>query len=504
MGEEDDVTSARDARMFLKEASTPKCQRVIGIFFAILLVVYAGLAMGFAISANNKLSKNTDQIEFMLENWQERPIVDMTVDMSPCQQGYIPMFDTKWPGTHTGCDCTSAWSYYGIKSSSCSYNQTRKGCHEIRAIQPIQFKKFEDRLVCVKHDGLGFMTAPRPDSQGKCPKAHKICGLGKDPSAEPSYSRAMCVPQNDPCPINDVKVINNADPVPEGYSYVQLANNRRIIYTNTSEGLPVIEFKLTEGKPCIDNEELDITPGRYIYTLLNKNNYNGCKTRIGNWTHDSRYQKIGSTNEETLFENNGVMHAVQNLPDYKGWQFSRNYNYNLYSRTYIDWELNCDKTPGMSRADIQVKYNNIAHIMDWQDTVYTVSIVNFVLIVIMSCCYTCISVARLMKHKDLSTGEFWAGLIQQLIAFGFLIALFCLFYKVVGLVTEYEATILQIKTMSCSDAMTDYSFQAVGDGLINVKKFDKLALMVTVGMGIFELFNFCYFCVIKYQKENED
>ena len=64
--------------------------------------------------------------------------------------------------------------------------------------------------------------------------------------------------------------------------------------------------------------------------------YGSCVSEVGDENHDPRFIKIGEIKEDMLFEDNGVMNAIQKLPDYPVTE-SYNFIWNLYANRYYTW-----------------------------------------------------------------------------------------------------------------------------------------------------------------------
>ena len=86
-----------------------------------------------------------------------------------------------------------------------------------------------------------------------------------------------------------------------------------IAFTRSSLNmLPIVNVKLTEGSPCINSYEIDMTKGRYLYPLSNTLNnltyqYHGCRDSIKNEIFKSPgYEKIDQIDEKSLLEDNKV------------------------------------------------------------------------------------------------------------------------------------------------------------------------------------------------------
>lgn len=193
------------------------------------------------------------------------------------------------------------------------------------------------------------MRAQRPNTDGVCPGGQKACGAG-------SPSNLICVLDNDPCPVNQMKVIQQTEPTPEGWGEVNFPREGwKLIWSSESTELPTVQFRLTEGKVCADKEEYDKSANKKFYKLLNSGGWNGCETLIGGEQFDTRYEYLSSINEWQLYELNGVNQATRNLPYYDE-DKSRDYNWNWYSNSMFPWSLSCENE-GITREDF---YDNIS------------------------------------------------------------------------------------------------------------------------------------------------
>jgi hypothetical protein len=63
---------------------------------------------------------------------------------------------------------------------------------------------------------------------------------------------------------------------------------------------------------------------------------------MGTYQYDSRYTKVGSTNEYELFEKNGVHQEIINkhIPIFP-FEASKLYEYFFYTANYIKWKPEC-------------------------------------------------------------------------------------------------------------------------------------------------------------------
>lgn len=80
-----------------------------------------------------------------------------------------------------------------------------------------------------------------------------------------------------------------------------------LAFTTEFKGLPVIRLKLTEGQVCANPENYMPSEGRRLYKLLNTGDYHSCGQKVADGYFDTRYDLIGSVNEDRLFKDNGKL-----------------------------------------------------------------------------------------------------------------------------------------------------------------------------------------------------
>lgn len=260
------------------------------------------------------------------ENWETRYLVDIAVSHDKCPEGYENLIDRQWPGTEHGCDCSRSYKFFrGVQTGHCDKNETRAGCVDVWSNSAIPLEKFYSYRLCGKREGEPFHKAERPSKKFAeigCQNGYRLCGTGK-------YDTQTCIPTNQQCPINDIKLLNLTVANPEGYSSVNIGNDMKIAFTSTAASLPIVRLKLTEGKVCANPSEYEKSNGRHLYVLL-RGGYGSCSSEIGDEKHDPRYTEIGSIREDRLFDDNGVTRVTARLPKYPD-EDARRYFWNLYT-----------------------------------------------------------------------------------------------------------------------------------------------------------------------------
>ena len=102
---------------------------------------------------------------------------------------------------------------------------------------------------------------PDADGQWRCEEGYKQCG-----SSDNRSFKNTCIRTEDECPVNNITVNDRTViPPPEGENWVvlDLADNMYLAFTYDADALPIVEFMVSEGLPCVDPKEHNLKAGRY-------------------------------------------------------------------------------------------------------------------------------------------------------------------------------------------------------------------------------------------------
>ena len=227
-----------------------------------------------------------------------------------------------------------------------------------------------------------------------CPKNYKLWGSPNADGTSPYW-----IPSSKTCPINYINIISSkTQNLPSDYKKIHLNPDFDLIFTTEGEDLPIVSFVLTEGLPWVHPNEVWRTPGREFYPLIKdlQNENLGCLSGYmgeeGNENFDSRYDLIVSTDEETLFKENGIwcktennswfsqenlryngnegekegftfkniLNFTKNLPLFEKYDDMKSIEYNLYARHYAPWDRishECLKDGSINLATENKSYN---------------------------------------------------------------------------------------------------------------------------------------------------
>ena len=257
-----------------------------------------------------------------------------------------------FPGNVKGCTCVGINHYYyeqsgkhEIHRGKCTTNQTYNGCEDISEISHYDLKYWDQGRFCSKYYNvsqltykgyLHFLNSSVLKNE-ECQKGYKKCGLLDD------FGNYLCLPEEEDCPINDIKVRKNRDEELEKKNYNYTNNNERYFYyTNTSNKPVILKMKATEGKICMDRAYYHTDYPQYI---LDKNfEFYGCRHKIEGKLYEDNLEILDSRKK-------GDIYLDSNLDLYDGhfyyyWYYdypfySLEANMNLYAQRYIGYDKKC-------------------------------------------------------------------------------------------------------------------------------------------------------------------
>ena len=300
-------------------------------------------------------------------------IEDIRTDINPCsiEPGYEPFAGILWGGIMEGWDWTNGRGAHkkDLLRRACSQIEIENGWESVEPIDEKYLNVYRGRVICMKRSRLNFHNSVRPDINGNCPDT--LYKWGKDASPP---SKIIWVQNATEWPINSVKILKSSSskldsdykthPLEEGWI---IATSR-----NEADQLPIVRSILTEGSPCINPYEIDITNGRYIYPLARIINnstykYHGCLDSInGEFYKDPRFIKLDQIDEEKLFKDNNIYLELKSLPMNQMEYTSASFMYGLFVRPVMELDLSCEYSHlGLSRNDMVKHEKKFDHIEQW-------------------------------------------------------------------------------------------------------------------------------------------
>jgi len=358
-------------------------ERICWLVFTIMSCALVSLAA--TLMAYINLYNDSNDIIEITRNWQTKAILDLQVSLDGCPEGYESSSNSKWPGTMSGCWCGEITSdmrrRYNLWSDvyvySCDYNQTKAGCDDISstAARPMNiWSTINDTkaILCVQRSTESWIDVANY-SGNTCPPGKIKCGLSAD--------NTFCVNNGSKCPINDIEMTSLTLPRDSGIlSQCNEANNCSIFAQDPStaqiikykrgdkfDALPTAQFRLSEYGMCKDSTQDDVTPGRSVFTL-----FGNSKANCGNEGDAFWNKTVFQISEKKLFDLNGISTTIKYLNQYgyydQGYS-GNNYQYYLFSRSYIPWKMEC-----RDQMNVLIQKNdNISNLKDYQSTLMFLS-----------------------------------------------------------------------------------------------------------------------------------
>jgi len=325
--------------------------------YACLQIIYALTTTAIVIVSYCYLFADFNIIvEDIVANWQSKTIMDIQASPYECPDGYDYAYDYIWPGTSKGCWCgnvsISTKSYYEISSDltqgNCNYNQTIAGCNNVlstseRSLNTWSSVNGTDTVLCVKRSNETWAQAAPQSGQTCLPNMTK-CGQ--------SVNNAFCT-YDSQCPINDIQMSDLILPKDSDILSQCNKDNNCVVMAqdsfsafiikyqrgDTLDALPTSQIRLNEYSMCFDINQDDYTPGRGSFALLQRSKSDCGQQAAPLWNKSAFH-----ISEARLFDLNGltgVIKYLNNFGYYSGHHTGADYQYNLFSRSYIPWNPQC-------------------------------------------------------------------------------------------------------------------------------------------------------------------
>ena len=458
------------------------------VCYHIAYILIGIITLIMAIASFTSLQAYSNSVKDFKNNWETLPLVDIIATESNCPEDYESLITRKWPGTVEGCDCSGSHRgihYSDLNPGSWDHNQTRESCRNVLPLKPIPLQKFYSYRICGLRGGQNFANLRRPISTENqapsWPMNYQTWGSGE-------ADNQIWVPDGEKCPINDVYIVGPGDSYNQNYTTFDLDDGYKIAFTTKGTGLPIIRFRLTEGKVCANPALYEKDRNRSLYMLINTERYGTWSPKVADSRHDNRYNLIGSIDEYKLFEDNGVnIKVAKRLPEYPIYD-GMNIAWNLYSNSYNDWSLDCESQSKMSRSQMVSIIKDALNVTDYQLTLMMV----WILQVFVCCCIIeGILLCMACNEAGHEAKRIWKRVAFVIkILFAFLKAYyFWTWYKIS---TRYEDRILQMEQADWSSEYTNDVFEDFGSSLYRSTKNNFQGLILT----ICSIFIIClFFCV---------
>ena len=232
-------------------------------------------------------------------------------------------------------------------------------------LAPVEINKiFQNKFFYVKSNKTYFDYLKNSVKQGEdCKNNYKKCGILD------SNNNILCLPENEECPLNDIKISELEDPyLINEYNHIQVFESitgiKKFIYftNNKIDNNIITKLELNFDNPCIAVNEYS-----WISNNLNeKEKTRSCRTYINNKIYDPLYVEIcNNIHMKSLYYDNGIQ-IYNDFSSEKVKLFIRNYYYidETCANEYIKGYDNIEKITNNKISKIKIlEYINIPLIL---------------------------------------------------------------------------------------------------------------------------------------------
>lgn len=384
------------------------------------------------------------------DNWGRGPIVSVYAESLKCLADDEVLIEDFWPGTELGCDCSNQLiSFNPLTKGSCSRskNSGQRTCNDVIDINPIRYKKWGNKVLCGKRIPLGYYELTIVSSEKYCPEKMRSCGVAD------SLGNVLCLPIETQCPINNFDILDKKEPLPIDsngikYTVIELDQGKKLVYSNDdTKGQIVVDLKLSEGKPCLNNRYYNLSYEPYILSRMQ--GFEKCPAIRPDLFFDPRYNYIDQELTSDLYAMNEISILTKYLPKFE--LPPKTSSTNMFTRSYMGVSQECRDDVLENDADkLITNLENIREMVDSTSTFITVAFViscfAFVGILWIFVSYFCCS-NQIMEKSSIIVSYILGTLLCIFVLVAFL--------KIRALPNDY----LILKQEKCLDEYNTYILQ---------------------------------------------
>ena len=277
-----------------------------------------------------------------------------------------PLFQFKIGTNLSSLDYSSYKSFYTWKGTLKTIRVGRNGRRNVQDINPILINKIYQNQFFYKNNNKTYFDYLNNSvkEEENCPENYKRCGILD------SNNNILCIPINEECPLNDLKISNIELPdLLSEYSYIKLTESltdsiKYIYFTNKKiNNKIIIHFELSTNNPCIVSDEHNWI----AVSNKEKEKTCNCTTYINNNLYDPLYKEVG---------NNILLKSIyydNNIPIFSE---CNTQTVNLYARNYYYLNKECVEKYVSDFDELEKSYTSAIL------TIRKLQYIDFVLIII--------------------------------------------------------------------------------------------------------------------------
>ena len=325
-----------------------------------IVVIFPIITLIFSVTYTNT-PYLTGFLTELSSSLNDFPLSDLEfINSCPKEKHTLDLFTI--PESVQGCACLNlTYEYRQVNKEivfrgKCNKNNTLNGCISISNYSSVNLKKWHSNIFCSKKykkeiNGYKHYFQNSILKGENCSEGYKNCGKLDD------MDNYLCLPINESCPINDIKILDERNDNLTDYESYKIGG-KYLYFTNTSTESPIItKLKTAEGKLCHGRGYYHTD---YPQFILDSNfEIYGCRYEIQNTLYDESIEKLDIITKDELYKDNGIDMFSRYNDSCEYPYFSLNADIFLYPKRYIGFNKQCLKENNLNIDDKIFKPENI-------------------------------------------------------------------------------------------------------------------------------------------------
>ena len=326
-----------------------------------IVVIFPIITLIFSVTYTNT-PYLTGFLTELSSSLNDFPLSDLEfINSCPKEKHTLDLFTI--PESVQGCACLNlTYEYKQVNKElvfrgKCNKNNTLNGCISISNYSSVKLTKWHSNIFCGKKykkeetNGYKYFFQNSVLKGENCSEGYKNCGKLDD------MDNYLCLPKNESCPVNDIKILNERNDNLTDYESYKFGD-KYLYFTNTSTERPIItKLKTAEGKLCHGRGYYHTD---YPQFILDSNfEIYGCRYEIQNTLYDESIEKLDIITKDELYKDNGIDMFSRYNDSCEYPYFSLNADIFLYPKRYIGFNKQCLKENNINIDDKIFKHENI-------------------------------------------------------------------------------------------------------------------------------------------------
>lgn len=457
--------------------------------------IFSLLYIIFSIMTKAEYKLKEEDISLYKTNWNSAPIINIELSNEEgCKENFEPLISNKFPLLKKGCDCTNSnkIEYRGkIFEDLCNERQLEGNCLDVEERPESPFYKWKNSVLCVERGKKSFWDLMPwvTKSVSFCPNNYKSCGVFD------SIGNILCLPEEETCPINYIKILGNDQPANEelqSLNKIKMNDKYTLYYSNNFPNNKIIVNLFANlNYFCINPNKGKFLMNKYPLNSLKGYDYCGKRKYERNEEDyfDPRFTILDNYSSNSFYEENNINKNIKNALQYP--RPLKGSDIYLFYVNYLGWNANCYK-------EGRTEYTE-DNMIDFEKRDNNTNTINYyILLAFLTFGLTIVTFALIVFIK---TGDEKFGLIITLEAFKII---FCFLMIVIGCIfiqrnNKFLSSYNHFEEEKCGDNITEYAFDIFYKGISSKNKYFIITIILSGFEIILKFLFFVFICVF-----NED